>query len=404
MAQIQIKNAVKKFNGLAVVNDVSLTVESGEFLALVGPSGCGKSTLLRMISGLETIDSGSIIIDGVEVNKTPPKDRDIAMVFQNYALYPHMSVYDNLAFGLKMKGMKKGPVDELVRKTAVLLDITDLLDRKPGQLSGGQKQRIAVGRAIVRNPKAFLFDEPLSNLDAKLRVRMRTDLLRLHKMQKATSIYVTHDQIEAMTMADRIAIINFGVLQQLDTPIMVYTHPANLFVAGFIGSPSMNVLHGSVTTNVTANANVNATTNPSATANSNGNGNGNGKGNGQKPRFTSTSGAIGFELPAGLIDQIPEASLPNLVLGIRPEDIHLTAGEDGLIPFETATIELIENMGDISLIHLSLENGADWIVKAPPSETMREDQEVTLYLRARKLHFFDGETGNNLFVNRSAEM
>ncbi|MCA1803572.1 MAG: sn-glycerol-3-phosphate ABC transporter ATP-binding protein UgpC [Rhodothermaceae bacterium] len=371
MAQIELTNVIKKFDDLTVVNNVSLTVKSGEFLALVGPSGCGKSTLLRMISGLETIDGGSIVIDGVEVNKTPPKDRDIAMVFQNYALYPHMSVYDNLSFGLRMKGMKKDLIDEKVRKTADLLDINELLDRKPGQLSGGQKQRIAVGRAIVRDPKAFLFDEPLSNLDAKLRVKMRTDLLRLHKKQNATSVYVTHDQIEAMTMADRIAIINFGVLQQLDTPIMVYSHPKNLFVASFIGSPSMNFLNGSIGMK------------------------------GSVPRFTSTSGGISCDLPAHMTGGIPSSSLSDLILGIRPEDILLNPSEDNLIQLSTVPIELIEHMGDISLIHLSPEPGVEWIVKAPPSPDMHDGQMVTLHLRTGKLHLFDGKTEENLYVNRS---
>lgn len=369
MAQIELTNVIKQYDGLKVVNDVSLTIRSGEFLALVGPSGCGKSTLLRMISGLETIDSGSIIIDGVEVNTIPPGERDIAMVFQNYALYPHMSVSDNLSFGLKMKGVKKEEINELVQKTADLLNITELLDRKPGQLSGGQKQRVAVGRAIVRNPKAFLFDEPLSNLDAKLRVKMRTDLLKLHKKQDATSIYVTHDQSEAMTMADRIAIINSGVLQQLDTPIMVYQYPKNLFVAGFIGSPSMNFLTGSITSN------------------------------GSEAVFSSSTNAITFKLPAELINTIPVSSLPRLIAGIRPEDILLTPQEKNLIQFNNATIELIEHMGDVSLIHLSIEMGIEWIVKTPPSTSMRIGQEIPLFLRTNKLNLFDFATGENLFVN-----
>ncbi|MEX2604222.1 MAG: ATP-binding cassette domain-containing protein, partial [Gracilimonas sp.] len=274
MASIELKNVSKNFGENKVVNNVSLTVSDGEFLALVGPSGCGKSTLLRMISGLETIDKGSIIIDDLEVNNISPKNRDIAMVFQNYALYPHMSVYDNLAFGLKMKGVNKEQIDTLVNSTADLLDISELLDRKPKQLSGGQKQRIAVGRAIVRNPKAFLFDEPLSNLDAKLRVKMRTDLLKLHKTQNATSVYVTHDQVEAMTMADRIAIINEGVVQQIDTPIQVYSNPKNLFVASFIGSPSMNFLGGRIQMNSSSAV------------------------------FKSTSELIEFKLPQHLLDNL----------------------------------------------------------------------------------------------------
>ena len=246
MANIEIKNVYKSFGTTEVVKGVSLSINDEEFLVLVGPSGCGKSTLLRMIAGLESIDEGTISIDEEVINDVLPKNRNLAMVFQNYALYPHMSVYENLAFGLKMMGTKKKEYDELIRNTAEMLGLTELLNRKPKQLSGGQKQRIAVGRAIVRKPKAFLFDEPLSNLDAKLRIQMRTDLLRLHKQQKATSIYVTHDQVEAMTMADRIAIINNGIIQQVDSPLNVYNSPKNLFVAGFIGSPTMNFISGKI--------------------------------------------------------------------------------------------------------------------------------------------------------------
>lgn len=366
MASIELKNVSKNFGVNKVVNNVSISVADGEFLALVGPSGCGKSTLLRMISGLETIDEGSVIIDDKEVNNISPKNRDIAMVFQNYALYPHMSVYNNLAFGLKMKGVKKERVDELVNNTAKLLNIAELLERKPKQLSGGQKQRIAVGRAIVRNPKAFLFDEPLSNLDAKLRVKMRTDLLKLHKTQKATSIYVTHDQVEAMTMADRIAIINFGVVQQIDTPLQVYTNPKNLFVASFIGSPSMNFLAGKIT-------NENDT-----------------------PVFRSISGLTSFALPKTVLDALPAKNNAKLILGIRPEDITLQTNNTQVTPFKTAPAELIEHMGDVSLIHLSIEPDIEWTIKTPPSSSLKSGEEIDLYLKTEKMHFFDGETEINL--------
>lgn len=365
MASIELKNVTKRFGVNTVVNDVSISVLDGEFLALVGPSGCGKSTLLRMISGLETVDEGTIIIDQVEVTKTPPKNRNIAMVFQNYALYPHMSVYDNLAFGLKMKNVKKEEIDKLVQNTAELLDISELLERKPKQLSGGQKQRIAVGRAIVRNPKAFLFDEPLSNLDAKLRVKMRTDLLKLHKKQEATSIYVTHDQVEAMTMADRIAIIDKGVIQQIDTPLRVYSHPNNLFVASFIGSPSMNFLEGMISVKNTT------------------------------PVFTSKSGLTSFNLPLHLVNKISDEYFDNITLGIRPEDITLESnGSD--IPINPALIELIEHMGDISLLHISPEANKEWKVKIPPTESLRIEQKVSIYLKAEKIQLFDGNTEQNL--------
>ena len=241
MAQVELKNVTKTYDSKSkVINDVSLKIEDKEFLVLVGASGCGKSTLLRMIAGLETISNGDILIDNKIVNDLHPKDRDIAFVFQNYALYPHMSVYDNIAFPLKMRKLDKKTIDEKVKNAAEILDLVELLNRKPKQLSGGQRQRVALGRAIVRNPKVFLMDEPLSNLDAKLRVQMRSEIKKLHKKLQTTFIYVTHDQTEALTMGDRIAIIDKGVIQQTDTPDNIYKNPANVFVAGFIGSPAMN--------------------------------------------------------------------------------------------------------------------------------------------------------------------
>lgn len=242
MAQVKLENVFKIYDKKEIINDVSLTINDKEFLVLVGSSGCGKSTILRMIAGLEDITSGKIFIDDKFVNDVHPKDRDIAFVFQNYALYPHMSVYDNIAFPLKMRSLSKKQIDEKVKEAASILDLTDLLQRKPKQLSGGQRQRVALGRAIVRNPKVFLMDEPLSNLDAKLRVQMRAEIKKLHKKLKTTFIYVTHDQTEALTMGDRIAVIDAGKLQQVGTPLEVYNNPKNTFVGGFLGSPAMNFI------------------------------------------------------------------------------------------------------------------------------------------------------------------
>ena len=246
MAQVEFKNVTKIYDKKKIIDNVSLTVNDKEFLVLVGSSGCGKSTLLRMIAGLEEITDGEIFIDGKCVNNIHPKERDIAFVFQNYALYPHMSVYENMAFPLKMRKMSKKDIDLKVKEAAEILDLTELLERKPKQLSGGQRQRVALGRAIVRNPKVFLMDEPLSNLDAKLRVQMRAEIKKLHQKLQTTFIYVTHDQTEALTMGDRIAVIDTGVIQQIGTPLEVYNNPTNKFVGGFLGSPSMNFIKSSV--------------------------------------------------------------------------------------------------------------------------------------------------------------
>src|SRR5215470_5026010 len=242
MADVALRNVVKRFDDVDAVRNISLTIPDNEFVVLVGPSGCGKSTTLRMIAGLEEATAGDILIGGEVVNDVPPKDRDIAMVFQNYALYPHMTVFENMSFGLKLRRVAKSEIRARVEEAARILDITDLLSRRPKQLSGGQRQRVAMGRAIVRKPQVFLFDEPLSNLDAKLRVAMRTEIKALHQRLKTTSVYVTHDQIEAMTMADRIVVMNMGRVEQIGSPLELYDNPANLFVAGFIGSPAMNFL------------------------------------------------------------------------------------------------------------------------------------------------------------------
>src|SRR5579863_5730051 len=246
MASVDVVNVQKAYGGVPVIHGVSISIADGEFVTLVGPSGCGKSTLLRMIAGLETITVGAIKIGGRVVNNLAPKDRDIAMVFQNYALYPHKTVAENMGFALKLRGRPKAEIDQRVQRAAEILDVGKLLDRYPRQLSGGQRQRVAMGRAIVRDPQVFLFDEPLSNLDAKLRVQMRAEIKELHQRLKTTTIYVTHDQIEAMTMADRIVVLRDGVVEQVGAPLDLYDRPANLFVAGFIGSPAMNFLKGSV--------------------------------------------------------------------------------------------------------------------------------------------------------------
>lgn len=355
MATIEIKDVRKSYGDNEVVKGVSLTVNDGEFLVLVGPSGCGKSTLLRMIAGLEEITEGTISISGNVINNVAPKDRDIAMVFQNYALYPHMTVYENLAFGLKMKGKKKPEYDTLIKETAKTLGLENLLERRPKQLSGGQKQRIAVGRAIVRNPKAFLFDEPLSNLDAKLRGKMRADLLRLHKQQKATSVYVTHDQVEAMTMADRVAVIDKGVIQQIDTPLEVYNNPSNLFVAGFMGSPNMNFINGLVV----------------------------------KHESSLSFDVNGYKAVPELPFSFSTEYKQDVILGIRPEDIFLSERE-GSIPFNIpAKVDLIEYMGDSAHIHLQLEEGTKWIVKSKLTEKLEIGQAVPVYLSAKKTYFFN---------------
>ena len=247
MGAIDIKSAGKIYpNGTRALEDVSITINDGEFVVLVGPSGCGKTTLLRMVAGLEDITEGEIAIGDKTVNEVAPKDRDIAMVFQNYALYPHMSVYDNMAFSLKLRKLPKDEIEQKVKDAAKTLEISELLERKPKALSGGQRQRVAMGRAIVRNPQAFLMDEPLSNLDAKLRVQMRAELGQLHTQLQTTTLYVTHDQVEAMTMGDRVAVIRKGELQQIDTPREIYSNPKNIFVAGFIGSPSMNFVYAKI--------------------------------------------------------------------------------------------------------------------------------------------------------------
>ncbi|HEX2115927.1 MAG TPA: sn-glycerol-3-phosphate ABC transporter ATP-binding protein UgpC, partial [Alphaproteobacteria bacterium] len=303
MAGVVVRDVEKAFGSTKVIHGINIDIADGEFVVLVGPSGCGKSTLLRMIAGLEEITGGSIWIGGRQVNNLPPKDRDVAMVFQNYALYPHMTVYDNMAFSLKLRKAEQGIIDERVRKAANILNLTDYLARYPRQLSGGQRQRVAMGRAIVRDPQVFLFDEPLSNLDAKLRVQMRTEIKALHQRLKTTTVYVTHDQIEAMTMADRIVVMHDGIVEQIGTPLELYDSPANLFVAGFIGSPAMNFITGIVKRN-------------------------GGMG------FVETESGTKLPLPNGVAAQ-PERKV---VFGIRPE--HLSLGDGGeSVPAQVQVVE-----------------------------------------------------------------
>jgi multiple sugar transport system ATP-binding protein len=387
MGAINITNVGKIYpNGTRALEDINIEINDGEFVVLVGPSGCGKTTLLRMVAGLEDITEGEISIADKVVNEVAPKDRDIAMVFQNYALYPHMSVYDNMAFSLKLRKLPKDEIDNKVKDAAKTLEISELLDRKPKALSGGQRQRVAMGRAIVRNPQAFLMDEPLSNLDAKLRVQMRAELGQLHSQLKTTTLYVTHDQVEAMTMGDRVAVIRKGKLQQIDTPREIYLYPKNIFVAGFIGSPSMNFVYA--TTQVTKN--------------------------GTEITF-GDSKVVSKNAP----ESLKEFEGKEIVLGIRPEafedsvyantseytekiniDITLLEqlGSDTYIhfykdikPVQTKAIEeiLADEGEDISLLGTQTK----FIARINPNSSVKEGQSIDLSIDAKKLHYFDPETG-----------
>jgi multiple sugar transport system ATP-binding protein len=371
MASVSMKGVTKIFDGKVVaVDDVSLEVEDREFVVLVGPSGCGKSTLLRMVAGLEEVTRGEILIDGRLVNDVPPKDRDIAMVFQNYALYPHMSVYDNMAFGLRLRKYSKEDIDERVREAADILGISGLLDRRPKALSGGQRQRVAVGRAIVRKPKVFLFDEPLSNLDAKLRVQTRTQISKLHERLKATIIYVTHDQVEAMTMGSRILVLKDGIAQQVADPLTIYREPVNQFVAGFIGSPAMNLVEGSL-------------------AEENGG-------------LVFRSSALQAAVPHGRVGDLKGHAGRDVVLGIRPEDIYEAADADRLessAPIR-AHLDVIEPMGNEIFLYFALgekDMVARIDVRTPPSV----NTDVDLVLDTGSLHFFDKDSGESLLHGRA---
>ena len=337
MAQVTLRKVIKKYDEVPAVRGVDLDIADKEFIVLVGPSGCGKSTTLRMIAGLEEITGGDIAIGGDVVNDVPPKDRDIAMVFQNYALYPHMNVYENMSFGLKLKRRPKDEIDRRVKQAAQILDITELLDRKPKQLSGGQRQRVAMGRAIVRDPKVFLFDEPLSNLDAKLRVQMRTEIKKVHQKVRTTTVYVTHDQVEAMTLADRVVVMNAGLIEQVGTPNDLYHSPATKFVAGFIGSPAMNFIPCQLEQAAGA-------------------------------LRIRISDKLSFPVPADRTSRYTShANKPNLVLGLRPEHIMETRphSEPNQHDFEQM-IEVVEPMGMETLVYFTL-NGFEVCGRVNPN-------------------------------------
>ncbi len=376
MARVVIENLVKTYPdpkgpGVTAVKGINLTVENGEFMVLVGPSGCGKSTTLRMIAGLEDITGGTVSIDGRVVNDVEPKDRDIAMVFQNYALYPHMSVRDNMAFGLKLRKLPAAEINTRVGEAAALLGLEELLERKPKALSGGQRQRVAVGRAIVRQPKVFLFDEPLSNLDAKMRVQMRAEISKLHARLGATMVYVTHDQVEAMTMGDRICVMHDGVIRQVDEPLALYNRPADLFTAGFIGSPQMNLIKGRVESRVGRPCFVEQDAPAGA------------------PRWSPGKPGLVLPLDQVAAPHITSATGRNIVLGIRPEDIHEQA-QPGTVS-AIARIELVEPMGAETFVYL--RTGAHGLVARFHSHhALKLAAELTVHLNLARARFFDADS------------
>src|SRR5207247_705616 len=362
MAQVALRNIVKTFDKTPAVQGIDLDIADREFIVLVGPSGCGKSTTLRMIAGLEEATSGEIYIGDQLVNDVPPKDRDIAMVFQNYALYPQMTVFENMSFGLRLKKFPKAEIKERVQGAARILDISELLARKPKQLSGGQRQRVAMGRAIVRDPKVFLFDEPLSNLDAKLRVQMRTEIKKVHQKVRTTTIYVTHDQVEAMTLADRVVVMHHGLIEQVGTPAQLYHSPATRFVAGFIGSPAMNLL-------------------PCAVEEAAG---------GLRARLSDT---IASTLPAERDARYrPHAGKPGLILGLRPE--HITEPRPPLRPAQRSfevPVDVCEPLGMETLLHFTLQ-GIDVCARVDPAAGAPAGSRVTLVADLNHMHLIDGES------------
>jgi multiple sugar transport system ATP-binding protein len=363
MAEVSLRNVVKRYDAVEAVRGIDLDIADEEFVALVGPSGCGKSTTLRMIAGLEDITEGDILIGGQVVNDMAPKDRDIAMVFQNYALYPHMSVFENMAFGLRQKKIPRAEIDSRVNEAARILNIEDLLTRKPRQLSGGQRQRVAMGRAIVRHPRVFLFDEPLSNLDAQLRVQMRTEIKRLRQKVRATTVYVTHDQVEALTLADRIVVMNKGRIEQIGTPHELYHHPRTHFVAGFVGSPAMNFVPA---------------------------------------RIREANGGLQAEIASGIVLPIPEArrqqyaalaGRDRVLLGLRPE--HLTDARADNAPdtaYFDAQIDVTEPMGVETLVYFSI--GETSICgRVAPEAGAREGSTFRIAAHLKHMHLIDQDTG-----------
>ena len=350
MSFLELKKVTKVYpNGTKAVQPTSLKIEKGEFMVFVGPSGCGKSTLLRMVAGLEDITTGDIKLDKKIINKIDPSERDVAMVFQNYALYPHMNVYNNLAYGLKNRGLAKDVIEKKVKAAAKLLQISDYLERRPALLSGGQRQRVAMGRAIVRSPKIFLFDEPLSNLDAKLRIQMRLEIKKLQRKVGVTSIFVTHDQVEAMTLADRLAVINNGIIEQLGTPIEIYNNPTSVFVAGFIGSPQMNFVEGEL-----------------------------------KNKKLKTQA---FEI-AGIKSDFNG----KVILGIRPE--HLIQAYNGLIKLN---VDLVEKLGSDNLVYGEIKGKKDLLCyRTPGNEKINSGSKLALNIQDNKLYIFNKKTGKRI--------
>jgi multiple sugar transport system ATP-binding protein len=376
MARVKLEGIRKMYqNSVVAVHGVDLDVADGEFVVLVGPSGCGKSTTLRMIAGLESITDGKLFIGDRLVNDVPPKNRDIAMVFQSYALYPHMTVRDNLAFALKLRNTPKQEIDTRVNQAAKILGIEEFLDRTPRQLSGGQRQRVALGRAIVRQPQVFLFDEPLSNLDAQLRVQMRREIARLHQELTATMIYVTHDQVEAMTLGDRIVVMSKGHVMQIDTPMNLYDHPRNRFVAGFIGSPAMNFIEGRITRDI-------------------------------PPQFVAEGDAFTLDVPPSPAERLAGLDDRPITLGIRPEDVSvamesgptLFSGESTIVhpPITApARLELVEALGNEVFIYATV--GPNTITaRVAPQPLPSLGKPITLAFDLAKAHFFDRESGNRV--------
>jgi multiple sugar transport system ATP-binding protein len=371
VARVLLENVSKIFEGkVNAVSNFNLDIADGEFMVIVGPSGCGKTTTLRMIAGLEKTTSGNIYIGNTLVNDVPPKQRDVAMVFQNYALYPHMTVYQNMAFSLKMRNLPAGQIGKRVKEIAGVLGIERLLNRKPGALSGGQRQRVALGRAIVRDPRVFLFDEPLSNLDTELRVTMRAEMKELHQRLQSTSVYVTHDQVEAMTMGERICVMYNGVIQQVAGPMEVYEQPVNKFVAGFLGTPAMNYFTGCF-----------------------------------KFQNDTASFVIGKDtiiLPQRLRTVLSDYHNKEIVLGVRPESLSLHQFPGGINNTISATVNVVEPIGIRTDIHLNNHNGKKFVACVGPYTKLKANDAVKLYIDIEKIHIFEsGETGKNITISGS---
>lgn len=361
MASVTIKNLTKRYGNVPAVRDFNLAIQDGECVVFVGPSGCGKTTTLRMIAGLEDVQEGEIHIGDRLVNDLDPKDRNISMVFQNYALYPHMNVFRNMAFGLKLRRVPKAEIEKRVRKVAAILGLETLLDRKPKQLSGGQMQRVALGRAIVRDPEVFLFDEPLSNLDAKLRIQMRNELAKLHHRLSTTMIYVTHDQVEAMTLGDRIVVMKDGLIQQVGTPLEVYEHPANLFVAGFVGSPSMNFIEGSLVS--------------------------------EEDRLFFRHRDMSLKVPPSMADKLIDHLKEPITLGIRPDHVSVSKEEAGKgAETFSSKAELVEVLGSETLVTTTVA-GSTLIAKSLKVKDVTFGDSIVLHFDIEGIHFFSGETG-----------